>query len=110
MDWKDTLKALQDSGTLPEGDKATAPDTSLPASITSQHLRLHIRIEKKGRHGKCATIISGIPDSETAGSLTRYLKQRLGTGGSYRDDEILIQGNCRDKCIQLLKDKGWQAR
>lgn len=113
MDWKDTLKALKESGDIPAGDNN--PDNDTHASVTgiqanAPRPRLHIFVERKGRHGKTATIITGIPDEAAAEALTRFLKQRLGTGGSHRGDEILIQGDCRDKCVQLLKQQGWEAR
>ncbi len=60
-------------------------------------------MERKGRGGKTATIIEGFPgtDDELKALATR-LKQQLGVGGSARDGEILIQGDCRTRLRELL--------
>lgn len=110
MDWKSSLEALKDS--LPQGE--TAPEepvseaSALPAPGQS---RLDIILDRKGRKGKEATIIAGftMPDEEVA-ALAATLKQRLGTGGSSRGGEILIQGDKRRPVLDLLVSLGYKAR
>ena len=71
--------------------------------------KLVITIERKGRGGKTATIVSGfsIDDAEIA-AVARGLKTRLGVGGSCRGGEILIQGEHRDEVASLLRAKGFR--
>ena len=71
--------------------------------------KLVITVERKGRGGKTATIVSGftIDDSEIA-SVARDIKTRLGVGGSCRGGEILIQGEPREEVAALLRAKGFR--
>lgn len=93
MDWKDTLKNLQTSGTLPEGPE-TLSETPAEEKPQTHKGKLHIAIEKKGRGGKTATIIYGFNGSdEELQELASTLRHRLGTGGSARGGEILLQGD-----------------
>ena len=50
-----------------------------------------------------------MPDEEVA-ALAATLKQRLGTGGSSRGGEILIQGDKRRPVLDLLVSLGYKAR
>lgn len=96
-DWRDALGAL--AGTLPEGEPdntdAQSSDSAENADSFVDPGRLRVTLERKGRNGKTATIISGF-DSLTDDRLRKIasdLKQALGTGGSARGGEILIQGD-----------------
>lgn len=70
-----------------------------------------VRRETKGRGGKEATVIWGVPVSEEElKSLGKAIKQRLGTGGSVKDGEIVVQGDHVNTVISFLKEKGLQAK
>ncbi len=68
-------------------------------------------IEKKGRGGKTATIVEGfeISDDEID-EIARTLRKRLGTGGSARGGEILIQGDRKADVMRLLKEMGFKLK
>lgn len=110
MDWKSSLEALK--STLPEGaaPKADAAG-SAAAAPSGEKARLDIILDKKGRKGKVATIIAGftVSDDEVA-EIARTLRQRLGTGGSSRGGEILIQGDKRQQVQQALTSMGLKCR
>lgn len=115
MDWKDALSKLKDSGELPSGEDDSAAEEAESAEKESskksgtQHTeKLHIVVEKKGRKGKTATIIEGFAcDDEELNEIARILKTRIGTGGSARGGEILLQGDFRDKAKEILKELGF---
>ena len=67
--------------------------------------KLKILLEKKGRGGKTVSIVSGfVGSSDDLNDLGKQLKSSLGTGGSVKDGEIIIQGD-RRKDIQAKLDK-----
>jgi len=70
--------------------------------------RLEAWIDKKNRGGKVATIVKGFVGTESdLKELGKMLKSACGVGGSAKDGEIIIQGNVRDKVMQLLQEKGY---
>ena len=67
--------------------------------------------ETQGRKGKGVTVISGLglPPTELD-TLATELKKRCGSGGSSGDGRIEIQGDHRDKLVEELIRRGWQAK
>ena len=67
--------------------------------------------ETKGRKGKAVTLITGVPLSPAElKRLVRELKARCGCGGTVKEGVIEIQGDHRDKLIEVLKSKGWSVK
>ena len=59
----------------------------------STSMDLRIRLEKNHRGGKTVTIISGFSENENEmNELAKLLKQKCGTGGSIKENEILDSG------------------
>ena len=107
-DWQASLQAFLDSNPeLPQGEEQV---TTIQESKPSQP-RLDFVLEKKGRAGKMATIVVGFTcdDDELAGIASK-MKSKLGTGGSARAGEILIQGDRRNDVLQFLIAAGYKAR
>ena len=107
MNWLDQLQQFRDSNPdLPEGPDIPVSGEEMAAP--AQKSRLDIIMERKGRGGKTATIISGwdIPDDALAASI----KKKLGAGGSARGGDILIQGDRRKDILALLTSMGYKAR
>lgn len=77
-------------------------------SIPENQQRLRVMIDRKARKGKEVTLVTGFegPEDELK-DLGKFLKSRCGVGGSVKDGEIIIQGNKRDKIVELLIDKGY---
>jgi len=76
-----------------------------------QKTPLHVRIEKKGRHGKVVTIVSGFTGlTHTIEDLAKRLKSQCGVGGSVKDREIVLQGDLRKKTVELLLKEGYRAK
>lgn len=110
MNWLDQLQQFRDANPdLPEGPDV--PETPQPAPGERQHSRLDISLERKGRAGKTATLITGweLPDSDLL-DIAAELKKKLGTGGSARGGDILIQGDRRNDVKDQLTRMGYKAR
>lgn len=73
--------------------------------------KLHIRKDRKNRKGKTVTLIEGFRGTENdLKTLARKIKSRLGVGGSVSGGAILIQGDFRDRIVQILEESGYHVR
>ncbi len=65
----------------------------------------------KHRAGKVAVIIKGfVGTTDNLKELSKILKTRCGVGGSVKKGEIIIQGNIREKVMDILKEKGYNFK
>ena len=63
------------------------------------------------RKGKPTTIIEGYTgNDEDFKILAKELKTKLSVGGTFKDDAIIIQGDYRDKIMEILKQKGFKVK
>ncbi len=109
IDWKDALGALREQ--LPEGEASPNETHGDAEKKEAKKETLHVVMERKGRKGKTATIIEGfLCDDETLEETARTLKQKIGTGGSARGGEILLQGDWKEKASSLLRDMGYKVK
>jgi len=72
---------------------------------------VRIRRESKGRGGKSVCIIEGLPlQADALKILQKKLKGQLGTGGAVKSGNIEIQGDHREKLLELLEKEGFKAK
>nr|WP_321225992.1 translation initiation factor [uncultured Psychroserpens sp.] len=106
MDLQDQLKNL-----FPEHVETDVSEEKTPKEkgIWLQDDPIICKYEK--RKGKPITILEGYTGAiEDFKKLAKELKQTLSVGGSFKDDKIIIQGDYRDKIMQILKDKGFNVK
>lgn len=73
--------------------------------------RLEAHLDKKNKAGKITTVIKGFQGSqEDLKELAKSLKTLCGVGGTAKDDQIIIQGNFRDKIMDHLIKKGYKIK
>ncbi|MEZ4735108.1 MAG: hypothetical protein R3E79_49055 [Caldilineaceae bacterium] len=85
------------------------PAAPFPTRQRNQPVRVYL--ERKGRGGKTVSVIKGVlspPHGKEA--LVKLLKNKLGTGGTVKDDDLEIQGDHRDQIVTLLNELGYSAK
>lgn len=128
-DWKDALSALtgverpEESAAKTEIDKkkrvgvvySTNPDYEYedelveePATLPKSQQKLRLSMERAGRGGKTVTLVRGFVGTDSdLNALCKLLKQKCGVGGSVKEGEIIIQGDHRQRLIEILKTEGY---
>lgn len=80
-------------------------------TLAPDRQRLIVRIDRHARGGKQVTLVQGFVGTEAdLSELGRSLKVKLGVGGSAKDGEIVVQGDFRDRVVELLVKMGYNAK
>ncbi len=107
MDLQDQLKHLFPDHVSEEENVEKHADSQL--DIWLQDEPLLCKYEK--RKGKVNTIIEGYNgDNEDFKKLTKHLQKACGVGGSYKKETIIIQGDYRQKIMELLVQIGFKVK
>ena len=104
-DWKDRLNVVYSTNPDFKYEKEESIEEDTPDKAKQQ---LRISLDKRNRKGKAVTLITGfigtIADLEELG---KFLKVKCGVGGSAKDGEIIVQGDFRNKILELLQKEGY---
>lgn len=69
------------------------------------------RVRRERRNGKFVTVVSGLdPKATDLKALLGELKKKFATGGTASTEGVEIQGDHRDRVVELLKGKGYPAK
>jgi translation initiation factor 1 len=69
---------------------------------------LRISLDKRNRKGKAITLITGfIGGDSDLQELGKLLKTKCGVGGSAKESEIIVQGDHRQKVLDILQKEGY---
>ncbi|HLF45232.1 MAG TPA: translation initiation factor [Chitinophagaceae bacterium] len=84
-------------------------DQDSKETVQPANQKLKIRLDTKHRAGKAVTLIEGfIGKNEDLEALGKKIKTFCGTGGSAKGNEIIIQGDQREKVMQWLGKNGYK--
>ncbi|MFB0567811.1 MAG: translation initiation factor [Candidatus Bathyarchaeia archaeon] len=82
-------------------------DICVCKEISKEQQRIRVRLETR-KWGKAVTIIDGINDKDAdLGRLAQKLKTHCACGGTAKNNEILLQGDHREKVRSYLIRLGY---
>jgi translation initiation factor 1 len=107
-DWKERLGVVY--STNPEFNYQISSSGDIP-QIPPEREDLRVQLDKKQRNGKSVTLVTGFSGKDAdLQELAKMLKTKLGVGGSAKNGEILIQGDFRQKVMEILIQKGYKVK
>ena len=107
-DWKDRQNIVYSTNPDFRYDDGAEEEEETPEK---NRQKLRVSIEKKGRGGKTVTVVSGFTGREDdLKELAKLLKNKCGVGGSVKDGEIIIQGEVKEKVLNILRENKYRAK
>lgn len=108
---KDLLPPDEGSDAASQQRSPQTEQSSVSRGAGQNKAPVRVHRERKGRRGKTVTVITGISGPEAARlDVLKQLKRKLGTGGTLKDDTIEIQGDHRERVVELLNATGYRAK
>lgn len=84
-------------------------ENNAASTLSAAQQKLKVRLDSKHRAGKSVTLVEGFAGTDDdLQDLGKKLKAYCGTGGSAKDNEIIIQGDQREKVLQWLLKNGYK--
>ena len=91
-------------------DNSAAVERAVP-ELPPQQQNLRVQASRAGRKGKTVTVITGFQvKPETLATLLKQLKAQCGAGGTVKDQEIEIQGEHKQKLVEILSGMGYKVK
>ena len=90
--------------------KFNSAEEHVEETLSPQQQKIRVWLDSKQRAGKVVTLLTGFVGTEDdLQELGKKLKNYCGTGGSAKDNEVIIQGDQREKVLQWLLKNGYTA-
>lgn len=107
-DWKQRLGMVY--STNPDFEYTTEQEPQVQ-TLEPAKQDLRVWLDRKHRGGKTVTLVKGfVGTQEDLSELGRMLKSRCGVGGSAKNGEIIIQGDHRERVVELLLKEGYRCK
>ncbi len=107
-DWKSRLGMVY--STDPDFEYATAAAEE-PETLAPGQQELRVWLDRKQRGGKVVTLVRGfVGRGDDLQALARLLKTKCGVGGAAKEGEIIIQGDHRDRVVDILTRSGYRCK
>lgn len=107
-DWKKRLGVVYSTNeefNYDQGEKESKE------TLPPEQQKLIVSLDKKNRKGKAVTLVEGfIGNEEDLKVLGKLLKTKCGVGGSVKEGMILLQGDHRNKIIQILEQENYKVK
>lgn len=106
-DWKDRLNVV--FSTNPDYNYSY-DEQEEKETLPKNQQKLRVSLDRKSRGGKTVTLIEGFVGTDAdIKELGKLLKTKCGVGGSVKDGEIIVQGDFKQKIVELLIKDGYIA-
>ena len=104
-DWKERLNIVYPTN---PNYNYEMNDNEQQATLTPAQQRLRVQLDRKNRGGKVVTLVTGFVGTDNdLKELGKLLKSKCGVGGSAKEGEIIVQGDFKQRVIDLLKAEGY---
>lgn len=107
-DWKARLGMVYSTDPDFVYDTGAEPEAE---TLPPAQQRLRVWLDRRQRGGKTVTLVKGfVGTTSDLEALARLLKNKCGVGGSAKEGEILIQGDRRDRVVEILAAAGYGCK
>ncbi len=104
-DWKSRLGVMYSTNPDFQYDTGEEPEEE---TLPKEKQQLRISLDKRNRGGKAVTLVTGFRGATTdLEALGKLLKVKCGVGGSAKEGEIIVQGDFRQKVLEILTKEGY---
>ena len=105
-DWKDRLNVVFSTNPNFQYETEEKEEQEL---LPKNQQKLRVKLDRKNRGGKTVTLVTGfVGPEDDLKALGKLLKGKLGVGGSAKDGEIIIQGEFKERVIDILLKEGYK--
>ncbi len=85
-------------------------DTDEPETLRAQQQNFKIWLDRKGGNKIVSRVEGFIGKDEDLQNLRKKLQNLCGSGGTAKDNEIMLQGDHREKILTFLLKEGYKAK
>ncbi len=105
-DWKKKLNIVYSTNPDFEYEQEETPEEE---TLAKEKQALRILLDTKRRRGKAVTIVTGfVGQDDDLSELGKLLRVKCGVGGSVKDGEIIVQGDMRNRVLEILQKEGYK--